>query len=137
MLVSPLYWVDLLPIKFVDKQIIGRNENVYCAVTKSCALFIENFHDIQENEREQLHQNQAFTARNVTCNYRENISSYSLCSILVSRKVLELGSRWQVGNGARIIIWEDHCMRRPHLFRPLLPLRSPTTLLSSGSNVSP
>ncbi|KAM5583082.1 hypothetical protein ABKV19_003144, partial [Rosa sericea] len=54
--------------------------------------------------------------------------SYSWRSILAARQVVELGSRWQIGNGATIAIWEDRWMPRPHGFRPLLPLRSPTTL---------
>ncbi|XP_024155813.1 uncharacterized protein LOC112163786 [Rosa chinensis] len=45
-----------------------------------------------------------------------------------ARQVVELGSRWQVGNGATIAIWEDMWLPRPHGFQPLLPLRSPTTL---------
>lgn len=52
--------------------------------------------------------------------------SYSWRSILTSREVLVLGSRWQVGNGTDIAIWEDRWIPRPHGFRPFLPIRSPT-----------
>lgn len=35
--------------------------------------------------------------------------------------ILELGSRWRVGNGNSIRIWHDRWLDRPHLFRPLMP----------------
>ena len=49
-------------------------------------------------------------------------SSPSSCwrGIMEAHSILELGSRWRVGNGNSIRIWYDRWLDRRHLFRPLM-----------------
>lgn len=37
-----------------------------------------------------------------------------------ARSILVSGSRWRVGDGSLIRIWNDRWLDRPHLFRPLM-----------------
>ena len=48
-------------------------------------------------------------------------SSYVWRSIANSWGVVQKGSRWQVGNGRSVRIWQDEWIPRKHYFRILTP----------------
>lgn len=45
---------------------------------------------------------------------------YAWKSILVGRDIIQRGSRWRIGNGEKINIWQHWWLPRKHL--PLLPI---------------
>ena len=47
--------------------------------------------------------------------------SYTWRSILESRKIIEAGSRWRIGDGSKIHIWKDRWVPTPSTFRVVSP----------------
>ena len=62
-------------------------------------------------------------------------------SICDARCVLERGTRWRIGNGQSVSVWQDRWLPRPIYFKPMTPcvnfnlvnLKVSDLLLSSGS----
>lgn len=49
--------------------------------------------------------------------------SYTWRSLLKGREVLELGTRFRIGDGSKISIWNDPWLPKPHHFKPFsLPM---------------
>jgi hypothetical protein len=59
-------------------------------------------------------------------------ASFTWRSILGARKVIELGSRWRVGNGEKIRIWKDRWLPTPTTYKVV----SPISLLPEEARVS-
>lgn len=51
----------------------------------------------------------------------KNKSSYIWRSLLWGRKIIENGSRWRVGDGKDILVYQHNWIPRPFTFRPFSP----------------
>lgn len=49
-------------------------------------------------------------------------ASFTWRSILGARKVIELGSKWRVGNGEKIRIWKDRWLPTPTTYKVVSPI---------------
>jgi hypothetical protein len=46
-------------------------------------------------------------------------ASFTCKSVYYGRDLLSSGLIWRVGNGAKIVVWQDNWISRPSLMRPL------------------
>jgi hypothetical protein len=59
-------------------------------------------------------------------------ASYAWKSILSTRRVIKIGSRWRIGNGRSAKVWHDKWLPLPSLGKPI----SPPSILPSEACVS-
>ena len=45
--------------------------------------------------------------------------SFTWRSLWGARDIIEQGSRWLIGNGEKVRMWEDRWLPRPYSFRPV------------------